>query len=111
MLEKRDFKTKEKGLRRRIGITVVSLDCNLLHLAGGLQAQGETLREGASRNPTGVAEKGLGVSLLYAQSFGSYSLRMFEAGKEVCWPVTWEMVAPELGEVRSFILHLNLTSL
>ena len=28
---------------------------------------------------------------------------MFEAGKEVCWPVTWEMVAPELGEVRSFI--------
>ena len=34
----------------------------------------------------------------------SYSLRMFEAGKEVCWPVTWEMVAPELGEARSFIL-------
>ena len=49
----------------RIGITVVSLDCNLLHLAGGLQAQGETLREGASGNPTGVAEKRLMVSLFY----------------------------------------------
>ena len=97
--------------RRGIGITVVRLDCHLLHLAGGLQAQGETLREGASGNPTGVAEKGLKVSLLYTQSFSSYSLRMFEAGKDVCWPVTWEMVAPELGEVRSFILQNNFTSL
>ena len=55
--------------------------------------------------------KGLKVSLLYTQSFSSYSLRMFEAGKDVCWPVTWEMVAPELGEVRSFILQNNFSSL
>ena len=57
-------KKKQERLRRRIGLTVVSLDCHLLHLAGVLQAQGETLREGASGNPTGVAEKGLKVSLL-----------------------------------------------
>ena len=55
---------KQERLRRRIGVTVVSLDCHLLHLAGVLQAQGETLREGASGNPTGVTEKGLKVSLL-----------------------------------------------
>ena len=48
-----------------VDITVVSLNCHLLHLAGGLQAEGETLREGASGNPTGVAEKGLMVSLFY----------------------------------------------
>ena len=58
------MRKKQERLRRRIGVTVVSLDCNLLHLAGGLQAQGETLREGASGNPTRVAEKGLKVSLL-----------------------------------------------
>ena len=52
---------KTTRLRRSISVTVVSLDC---HLAGALQAQGETLREGASGNPTGVAEKGLKVSLL-----------------------------------------------
>ena len=54
----------EKGVKKgmafgRFGVTVVSLDCNLLHLAGGLQAQGETLGEGASGNPTRVPEKGL----------------------------------------------------
>ena len=55
---------KTTRLRRSISVTVVSLDCHLLHLAGALQAQGETLREGASGNPTRVAEKRYGVSLL-----------------------------------------------
>ena len=63
------------------------------------------MREGASGNPTGVPEKGLILLTLFdAISICSYSLRMFEAGKEVCWPVTWEMVAPDLGEARSFIV-------
>ena len=73
-------------------------------MTGGLQAQGEALREGAGGNPTGVAEKELVVSLFFPIRLCSYSLRMFEAGKDVCWPVTWEMVAPALGEPRSFIL-------
>ena len=47
-------------------ITVVSLDWDFLHLTGVLQAQCETLREGASGNPTGVAEKELVVSVFYA---------------------------------------------
>ena len=54
---------KTGKIEEEIGVTVVSLDCHLLHLAGVLQAQGETLREGASGNPTRVAEKGLKVSL------------------------------------------------
>ena len=55
---------KTGKIEEEIGVTVVSLDCHLLDLAGVLQAQGETLREGASGNPTGVAEKGPKVSLL-----------------------------------------------
>ena len=55
---------KTGEIEEEIGVTVVSLDCHLLHLAGVLQAQGETLREGASGNPTRVAEKRCGVSLL-----------------------------------------------
>ena len=80
----------ERGERmKKIGFTtIVSLDRDLLHLAGRLQAQGETLREGSGGNPTRVAGKGTGVSLLNTRIIFSYSLRMFEAGNDECWPVT-----------------------
>ena len=74
---------------KKIGFTtIVSLDRDLLHLAGRLQAEGETLGEGAGGNPTRVAGKGTGVSLLNTRIIFSYSLRMFEAGNDECWPVT-----------------------
>ena len=82
-------------------VTVVGLDGDLLYLGGRLKTQGETLRESPSGHPAGVTERYFG-EFVSAESISSYSLRMFEAGKEACWPVTWEMVAPE--PARSFIV-------
>ena len=82
-------------------VTIVGLDGDLLYLGGRLKTQGETLRESPSGHPAGVTERYFG-KFVSAESISSYSLRMFEAGKEACWPVTWEMVAPE--PARSFIV-------